>query len=35
MHSEVAAYFKGIGFQYVSIDLQGYRQGSLNEALGL
>jgi len=35
IHAEVAAYFKGIGFQYVSIDLQGYRQGSLNEALGL
>jgi uncharacterized protein len=35
LHAEVTAYFKGIGFQYVSIDLQGYRQGSLNEALGL
>jgi uncharacterized protein len=35
MHAEVSAYFKGIGFQYVSIDLQGYRQGSLNETLGL
>jgi len=35
IHDEINAYFKGIGFKYVSIDLQGYRQGSLNEALGL
>lgn len=27
--------FKEIGFQYVSLDLQGYRTGSLNEALRL
>lgn len=26
---------KGIGFSYVTLDLQGYRTGSLNEALGL
>lgn len=35
LHGEVAAYFKQIGFHYVSIDLQGYRQGSLNEVLGV
>jgi pyridinium-3,5-biscarboxylic acid mononucleotide sulfurtransferase len=29
----VLAYFKQIGFQYVTIDLEGYRQGSLNEVL--
>lgn len=27
--------FKAIGFQYVSLDLQGYRTGSLNEGLKL
>jgi uncharacterized protein len=25
--------FKELGFNYVSLDLQGYRTGSLNEAL--
>lgn len=32
--SEVSRYFKEIGFLYVTVDLQGYRQGSLNEGLG-
>jgi uncharacterized protein len=27
--------FKGLGFKYVSLDLEGYRQGSLNEVLNL
>jgi uncharacterized protein len=27
--------FKNLGFQYVTLDLEGYRQGSLNEVLGL
>jgi uncharacterized protein len=27
--------FKGLGFQYVTLDLEGYRQGSMNEVLGL
>lgn len=27
--------FKGLGFKYVALDLEGYRQGSLNEVLGL
>jgi PP-loop superfamily ATP-utilizing enzyme len=26
--------FKALGFQYVTLDLQGYRLGSLNESLG-
>jgi uncharacterized protein len=26
--------FKDAGFHYVSLDLQGYRTGSMNEALG-
>ncbi len=25
--------FKRLGFQYVTLDLEGYRQGSLNEVL--
>ncbi len=27
--------FKPLGFHYVTLDLEGYRQGSLNESLGL
>ena len=27
--------FKGLGFKYVTLDLEGYRQGSLNEVLNL
>ncbi len=30
---DVAARFKALGFQYVALDLQGYRSGSLNEGL--
>ena len=26
--------FKPLGFHYVTLDLEGYRQGSLNETLG-
>ncbi len=26
---------RGAGFRYVTLDLQGYRTGSMNEALGL
>jgi uncharacterized protein len=29
----VTAYFKQIGFKYVTVDLEGYRTGSLNEVL--
>jgi uncharacterized protein len=29
----VSAYFKQIGFKYVTVDLDGYRTGSLNETL--
>jgi pyridinium-3,5-biscarboxylic acid mononucleotide sulfurtransferase len=35
MRDEVVKHFKQIGFLYVSLDLQGYRQGSLNEGLKL
>ena len=27
--------FKALGFRYVTLDLEGYRQGSLNEVLNL
>ena len=30
----VSGYFKQIGFKYVTVDLEGYRTGSLNEVLG-
>lgn len=30
---EIAAVFKGFGFAYVALDLQGYRVGSMNETL--
>ena len=33
MASAIAARLKSAGFSYVALDLQGYRQGSLNEAL--
>jgi pyridinium-3,5-biscarboxylic acid mononucleotide sulfurtransferase len=31
---EIAERFKQIGFQYVAVDLEGYRSGSMNEVLG-
>jgi pyridinium-3,5-biscarboxylic acid mononucleotide sulfurtransferase len=33
LRGEVSAYFKELGFQYVTIDLEGFRSGSLNEVL--
>lgn len=33
LREEIVAYFKQIGFQYVTVDLEGFRSGSLNEAL--
>ena len=35
MAGKLTAVFKALGFQYVALDLQGYRQGSLNEVLNL
>ena len=32
---EIVSSFKKFGFAYISMDLQGYRTGSLNETLGL
>ncbi|HVN04212.1 MAG TPA: ATP-dependent sacrificial sulfur transferase LarE [Bryobacteraceae bacterium] len=33
MARKFTALFKGLGFKYVTLDLEGYRQGSLNEVL--
>jgi pyridinium-3,5-biscarboxylic acid mononucleotide sulfurtransferase len=33
MAGKLTAIFKKLGFQYVALDLEGYRQGSLNEVL--
>jgi uncharacterized protein len=27
--------FKSLGFKYVTLDMEGYRQGSMNEVLNL
>ncbi|MCC6366304.1 MAG: ATP-dependent sacrificial sulfur transferase LarE [Bryobacterales bacterium] len=35
MAAKMVAIFKPLGFHYVTLDLEGYRQGALNEALGL
>lgn len=34
-HETIVSEFKKIGFNYVSMDLQGYRTGSMNETLNL
>jgi uncharacterized protein len=33
MAAEISTRLKAVGFSYVALDLEGYRQGSLNEAL--
>ena len=33
MAGKLTAIFKGLGFKYVALDLEGYRQGSMNEVL--
>src|SRR5579862_1531979 len=35
MAQKFTAIFRKLGFQYVALDLEGYRQGSLNEVLNL
>jgi len=35
MAKAFAGIFKPLGFLYVTLDLEGYRQGSMNEALRL
>lgn len=34
-HAELAAKLKSLGFTYVTIDLEGFRSGSMNEVLGV
>ena len=31
---EIVEKFKDLGFRYIALDLQGYRTGSMNEAIG-
>jgi uncharacterized protein len=33
LRETIVAYFKQIGFQYVTLDLEGFRSGSLNTIL--
>jgi pyridinium-3,5-biscarboxylic acid mononucleotide sulfurtransferase len=35
MAAKLTAIFKPLGFHYVTLDLEGYRQGAMNETLGL
>jgi len=35
MAQKLTTIFKALGFKYVTLDLEGYRQGSLNEVLNL
>ena len=35
VNAQLVESIKALGYQYVSLDLQGYRLGSLNEALRL
>jgi uncharacterized protein len=35
MAQRFTSIFKGLGFKYVTLDLEGYRQGSMNEVLNL
>jgi uncharacterized protein len=32
--AEICAHLKALGFRYVTLDLQGFRSGSMNEVLG-
>jgi PP-loop superfamily ATP-utilizing enzyme len=35
MAGKLTAVFRNLGFQYVTLDLEGYRQGSMNEVLAI
>ncbi|HLF20705.1 MAG TPA: ATP-dependent sacrificial sulfur transferase LarE [Bacteroidota bacterium] len=35
LRQQIVEHFKGLGFVYVTLDLQGYRTGSMNETLSL
>jgi uncharacterized protein len=34
LREKVVSHLKGIGYKYVTLDLQGFRSGSMNEVLG-
>jgi uncharacterized protein len=34
LREKVIAYLKGMGYRYITLDLQGFRSGSMNEVLG-
>jgi len=34
LREKVVSHLKGVGFKYVTLDLQGFRSGSMNEVLG-
>ena len=34
LREKVVSRLKGIGYKYVTLDLQGFRSGSMNEVLG-
>ena len=34
LRSEIIESLKSYGFKYVTIDLEGYRMGSMNEVIG-
>ncbi len=33
LRTEITAYFKSLGFHFISLDLQGFRSGAMNESL--
>ena len=33
LKTEIVSYFKGLGYSYITLDLEGYRTGSMNEVL--
>ena len=33
LREKIVSYLKGIGYKYVTLDLQGFRSGSMNEVL--
>ena len=33
LREKIVSHFKSLGFAYVTLDLQGYRSGSMNEVL--
>jgi len=34
LREKVVSYLKGVGYRYITLDLQGFRSGSMNEVLG-